>query len=98
MKNKIVSPAEAADIIRDGDTVSVSGFVGIGTPDELILAIENRFLTAGQPRDLTLVFTAAPGDAKDRGINRLPTGDSSSARWAGIGRCCRNSANSRSTN
>ena len=48
MKNKIVSPAEAAAIIRDGDTVSISGFVGIGTPDELILAIERRFTRVSQ--------------------------------------------------
>ena len=36
MKNKIVSPAEAIAIIRDGDTVAFSGFVGSGTPEELI--------------------------------------------------------------
>jgi propionate CoA-transferase len=71
MKNKIVSPAEAAAIIRSGDTVSVAGFVGIGTPDEMLLAIERRFLETGEPAALTLVFAAAPGDSKDRGLNRL---------------------------
>lgn len=71
MKNKIVSPAEAAAIIRTGDTVSVAGFVGIGTPDELLIAIERRFRETGEPRDLTLVFAAAPGDGRDRGLNRL---------------------------
>ena len=71
MKNKIVTTAEAAAVIRDGDTVSVSGFVGIGTPDELLVAIERRFLDAGAPNGLTLVFAAAPGDSKDRGLNRL---------------------------
>ena len=71
MKNKIVSPAEAAAIIRPGDTVSVAGFVGIGTPDELLIAIEQRFRETGEPRDLTLVFAAAPGDGRDRGLNRL---------------------------
>ncbi|HUP29157.1 MAG TPA: acyl CoA:acetate/3-ketoacid CoA transferase [Usitatibacter sp.] len=71
MKNKIVSPAEAIAIIRSGDTVAVSGFVGTGTPDELIAALERRFLETGEPRDLTLVFAAAPGDGKDRGLNRL---------------------------
>ncbi len=71
MKNKIVSPAEAAAIIRTGDTVSVAGFVGIGTPDELLRAIEQRFRETGEPRDLTLVFAAAPGDGRDRGLNRL---------------------------
>lgn len=71
MKNKIVSAAEAAAVIRAGDTVSVSGFVGIGTPDEMLVAIEKRFLETGEPTDLTLVFVAAPGDSKDRGLNRL---------------------------
>jgi propionate CoA-transferase len=71
MKNKVVSPAQAAAIIRDGDTVAVSGFVGTGTPEELIGAIEQRFLDSGTPRGLTLVFAAAPGDGKERGLNRL---------------------------
>ncbi len=71
MKNKIVTAAEAIAIIRDGDTVACSGFVGSGTPDELIDALEKRFLETGHPRDLTLVFAAAPGDGKDKGLNRL---------------------------
>src|SRR5690349_25006230 len=71
MKNKIVSPAEAIAVIRDGDTVSISGFVGIGTPDELLIALERRFLDWSEPKNLTLVFAAAPGDAQERGLNRL---------------------------
>src|SRR5438067_12042027 len=71
MKNKIVSPAEAMAIIRDGDTVSVSGFVGIGTPDELIAALEQRFVDSRGPANLTIVFAAAPGDGGERGLNRL---------------------------
>ena len=71
MKNKIVSAAEAVAIIRTGDMVSVAGFVGIGTPDELLIALEKRFLETGQPAGLGLMFAAAPGDGKDRGLNRL---------------------------
>ena len=71
MKNKIVSAEEAIAIIRDGDTIAFSGFVGTGTPDELIITLEKRFLETGSPRALTLVFAAAPGDGKDRGLNRL---------------------------
>ncbi|NKL38350.1 acyl CoA:acetate/3-ketoacid CoA transferase [Rhizobium leguminosarum bv. viciae] len=68
---KIVSAAEAASIIRSGDTVAFSGFVGIGTPEAAICALENRFRETGEPRDLTLVFAAAPGDGEDKGLNRL---------------------------
>jgi propionate CoA-transferase len=71
MKNKVVSPAQAAAIVRDGDTLACSGFVGTGTPEELICALERRFEETASPRDLTLVFAAAPGDGKDRGLNRL---------------------------
>src|SRR4051794_9494019 len=71
LTNKIVSADEAVAVIRDGDTVCSSGFVGIGTPDELILALERRYLQAGQPSGLTLVFAAAPGDGQERGLNRL---------------------------
>jgi propionate CoA-transferase len=71
LKNKIVSTDEAIAIIQDGDTVACSGFVGIGTPDELLAGLEKRFAETATPRDLTLFFAAAPGDGKDRGLNRL---------------------------
>lgn len=71
MSSKVVTADDAISVIRDGDTVCISGFVGVGTPDELIIALEKRFLETGHPRDLTLVFAAAPGDGKDRGLNRL---------------------------
>ena len=49
LKNKIVSADEAIAIVRDSDTMCVSGFVGIGTPDELILALERRFMKERHP-------------------------------------------------
>jgi propionate CoA-transferase len=69
--NKIMSPDDAVAVIQDGDTVAISGFVGIGVPDELIIALERRFLATGHPCSLTLLFAAAPGDGKELGINRL---------------------------
>jgi propionate CoA-transferase len=71
MRTKIVTADEAVAIIRAGDMVSVAGFVGIGTPDELLIALERRFLQSGEPAGLGLVFAAAPGDSGERGLNRL---------------------------
>jgi propionate CoA-transferase len=71
MRNKVVTPREAVAIIHSGDTLCCSGFGSNGTPDELILALERRFLDTGEPHDLTLLFGGGPGDGKDRGVNRL---------------------------
>ncbi|MEO9778905.1 MAG: CoA-transferase [Sedimentitalea sp.] len=71
MLNKVVSAADAAALVKDGDTLTTSGFVGIGVPDELLAAVETRFLETGHPRDLSLVFAAGQGDGKARGLNRL---------------------------
>ena len=71
MRNKIVTAAEAVRLIRDGDSVVVEGFIGQGFAEELTLALEERFLQTGAPRDLTLVFTAAQGNRQGRGLDRL---------------------------
>ncbi len=71
MRNKIVSAAEAVAVIADGDTLATSGFVGIGTPDALLAALEAQFLDTRGPCNLTLVFAAGQGDGGDRGLNRI---------------------------
>ena len=71
MRNKITTAAEAVAVVQGGDAVCTSGFVGIGVPDELLLALEKRFIETGEPRGLTLLFAAGQGDGKDRGLNAL---------------------------
>ena len=71
MKRKLVSAAEAVALIRSGDMLTTSGFVGNGVPEELLAALEARFLDEGSPRELKLLFAAGQGDGKERGLNRL---------------------------
>ena len=40
MRNKITTATEAAALIQNADTICTSGFVGIGTPDALLIALE----------------------------------------------------------
>jgi len=68
---KVISAAAAAAVVQSGQTLATCGFVGIGFPENLAVALEQHFLQSGLPRDLTLVFGAGQGDGKDRGLNHL---------------------------
>ena len=63
---KVVEPADVVAVIHSGDTVASAGYAGNGTPDQLFISIEQRFLESASPRDLTLVFSTGQGDMKDR--------------------------------
>lgn len=68
---KVKTAAEAVAQIEDGAVVAVNGFIMSGCADELLAALEERFLATGHPRDLTLVLITSVGDGAGRGVDRL---------------------------
>lgn len=66
-QSKVITAAEAASLIEDGATIASTGFALAGWAEEVALAIEERFLKTGHPRDLTHVNAAGVGDRNMRG-------------------------------
>ena len=70
--NKLISMQAAAQLIRDGDVVTVSASSGLNCPDKMLAAIGERFSQEGHPRDLTMLHPIAAGDMYGiRGIDHI---------------------------
>jgi propionate CoA-transferase len=68
---KVLSAEEAVKLVKDGDTVALGGIGGNGVPEELFLALEERFLNTCHPCALSLYVPGGPGDARGRGLERF---------------------------
>ena len=66
---RIITADEAAGLIRDGDTVALSGFGLACVNEETITAVERRFLENQAPRNLTVVHATAVGNRRDKGMS-----------------------------
>jgi propionate CoA-transferase len=68
---KIIPVEDAVSVVQDGDVLATSGYGGHGMPEQLLVALEKRFLETARPEGLTLIHATGQGDAKDKGLNRL---------------------------
>lgn len=61
---RLLSVPEAVGLIRSGQTVIVSGNGETLNPELLLSALEDRFLSTGEPRGLDLVYNVIPGSQR----------------------------------
>lgn len=67
---KFMTAAEAAGLIRDGDTVGLmGGGGGLMEATHVFEAVQARFLATQQPRQLTVVHALGIGDKKTKGMS-----------------------------
>lgn len=70
--SKHITLAEAAALIPDGATVSVSSSSGLGCPDLMLKAIGERFDATGHPKNITTLHPIAAGDMSGiKGIDHI---------------------------
>jgi len=72
MTMAVMNARQAAELVRDDDTVAISGNgAGMISAEAIFAALEQRFLETGGPRDLTLVHSLGLGDRESLGTNRF---------------------------
>ncbi|KAK9840873.1 hypothetical protein WJX84_004263 [Apatococcus fuscideae] len=67
--SRICSREEALDLIQDGDSLVVAGFVGCGSPEHLLRGLRAKYDATSHPSNLD-VYVGAPG-GKGRGVELL---------------------------
>jgi acyl CoA:acetate/3-ketoacid CoA transferase len=71
-RTRFIDAAAAAALIKDGDTVAISGNgAGMVSAEAIFEAVERRFLETGHPNNLTLVHSLGLGDRDKLGTNRF---------------------------
>lgn len=67
----VLTPKQAADLVQNNQTIVTGGFVGSCCPETLTKALEKRFLEAGEPKNLTLIYAAAQGNRDGSGADHF---------------------------
>ena len=68
---QITDAGGAAELVRSGQTITVSGLVGNLVAEHVLQALERRFLTTGEPDGLTEIHPWLYGGPDGTGLNRF---------------------------
>jgi len=68
---EFMTAKEASKLIGDNSNILVCGNLSMLEPDTILKALEERFLSEGRPRNLTIVHPTNVGHGKGTGLNRF---------------------------
>lgn len=69
---QILTAAEAAALVADGDTILIGGSGnGHSVPEQVMAAIEARFVAEGSPRNITSIHPVGLGDKGGKGASHF---------------------------
>src|SRR5947209_5875883 len=68
----VLTADQAARLVEDGDTILIGGSGGgLGTPEQFLIALAQRYRTSGKPCAITAVHPVGCGDWGQQGMSRL---------------------------
>jgi propionate CoA-transferase len=71
-KPVVLTPAQAAELVENGDTILINGSGGgVGTPERFLQALAERYRRSGRPNAITAVHPVGCGDWAEKGMSRL---------------------------
>jgi propionate CoA-transferase len=79
---QVITAAQAAELVQDGDAVALSGFGMACVNEEVLISVEQRFLAEATPRNLTVMHASAVGNRRDKGMSHWGH-DGLIKRWIG---------------
>ena len=68
---RVLEAKGAAELLEDGDTLAMCGQGSMLIADDVLKAIESRFLATGHPRNLTMFEPCNAGMKRGTGVERL---------------------------
>ncbi len=68
---QFLSARQAADLLKDGDTLACCSFLVNVMPEVVLKAVGQRFQETGHPKNLTVIHASGVGSGDERGLNNM---------------------------
>lgn len=69
--SKVITSKQAAELVKNGDTLAIQGVVCTSVVDELIKALSDHYVETKSPENITLVYQSGIGNKQGNGADYL---------------------------